>query len=307
MGLDVNGTQCILFAKTLGVDFTQTATIGRQRLHLSPADLKYNLQKFGFSVDGNQVERIFSQDKGYAEALFRYLGARDVNSFDHSNYEQATHQHDFNKPIPNRCQKLYSLVCDSGSIEHVFNFPVAIKNCMEMVRMGGHYLGITPANNFMGHGFYQFSPELFYRVFSIDNGFRLLRLIAYEDTPMTKWYAVQNPASINTRVTLTNDRPVYLVVIAERIANLTPFQSAPQQSDYLSVWNSYQNSVEKNPNGGSNKKSRVLTTAIAMTPQPVKRFAKHLLRINQSRSGFNPKFFQRIELTDIKVSHQTRD
>ena len=65
----------------------------------------------------------------------------------------------------------YTLVIDGGCLEHIFNFPVAIKNCMEMLQEGGHFIGITPANNLMGHGFYQFSPELYFRIFSKENGF----------------------------------------------------------------------------------------------------------------------------------------
>src|SRR5438477_418150 len=79
--------------------------------------------------------------------------------------------HDMNEPIPDKFKETYTAVLDGGSLEHVFNFPVAIKNCMEMVKVGGHYLAITPANNFFGHGFYQFSPELYFTVLSKENGF----------------------------------------------------------------------------------------------------------------------------------------
>src|SRR5262249_7595053 len=130
MGLDVNGTQFILYAKTLGVDFTRTALIGRQRLHLSPSDLKDNLVKFSFSFDEMIIKRIFTADNGYAEEFFRSLGAKDVHSFDNSNYEGATHVHDLNKNIPEQYKQQYSVVCDGGSLEHIFNFPMAIKNCM---------------------------------------------------------------------------------------------------------------------------------------------------------------------------------
>jgi 2-polyprenyl-3-methyl-5-hydroxy-6-metoxy-1,4-benzoquinol methylase len=53
-------------------------------------------------------------------------------------------------------------VFDGGTLEHIFDYPTAIKNCMKMVKPGGHLLLTTPANNWFGHGFYQFSPELFY-------------------------------------------------------------------------------------------------------------------------------------------------
>ena len=35
MGINVNGLRFLLYAKSAGVDFTKTAMIGRQGLHLS--------------------------------------------------------------------------------------------------------------------------------------------------------------------------------------------------------------------------------------------------------------------------------
>jgi len=43
----------------------------------------------------------------------------------------------------------YTTVIDGGSLEHVFNFPQAIANCMNMVAVGGHFIGLSPANNFL--------------------------------------------------------------------------------------------------------------------------------------------------------------
>jgi hypothetical protein len=77
---------------------------------------------------------------------------------------------------------------DGGTTEHVFNFPTALTNAMQMVETGGHLVIITGGNNFCGHGFYQFSPELFYRALSAENGFEMKRLIAAEVGG--NWYEV---------------------------------------------------------------------------------------------------------------------
>ena len=84
-------------------------------------------------------------------------------------YESAKHLHDMNEGIPGDFKEKYTAVLDAGSLEHIFNFPVAIKNRMDMVNVSGHYLAITPANNFCGHGFYQFSPELYFSVLTREN------------------------------------------------------------------------------------------------------------------------------------------
>ena len=44
-----------------------------------------------------------------------------------------------------------------------------------MVKLGGHFIGVYPIDNFCGHGFYQFLPELFFRCFSQENGFESLK------------------------------------------------------------------------------------------------------------------------------------
>jgi hypothetical protein len=64
----------------------------------------------------------------------------------------------------------FSVVYGAETIEHVFNILQAFKNCMEMVCVSGHF---NVANNYMGHGFWQFGPELIYRIFSRENGFQI--------------------------------------------------------------------------------------------------------------------------------------
>lgn len=236
MGLNINSTKFLLYAKSLNVDFAKTATIGRQTLTLSPADLRKNLREFQLPVVEETIDSIFLKNDGYAEEFVRYLGANEVHSIDYSSYEGATNIHDMNQPIPDDYKSRYSVVLDGGSLEHVFNFPVAIKNCMEMVRVGGHYIGITPTNNFMGHGFYQISPECFFSVFTQDNGYEINRVIAFEDRLNAKWFSVKDPKAINSRVTLTNHVPTFLLVLAKRVSERPIFEAMPQQSDYVSTW-----------------------------------------------------------------------
>ncbi|MFM6220879.1 MAG: hypothetical protein ACKPDM_11010, partial [Dolichospermum sp.] len=137
MGLDSNGIKFILYAKSLEVDFSATATIGRQYLYIEPSGLKEILSSFNYQVDDKNLELIFKENDGYAETFLRYIGANIADSFDYSDYEGATHIHDMNLSIPDIYKDKYNVVIDGGALEHIFNFPVAIKNCMEMVKVGG--------------------------------------------------------------------------------------------------------------------------------------------------------------------------
>lgn len=240
MGLDINGTKFLLFVRErLGVSFKKTAMIGRQKMNLTGEALGANLEKFG--VGGAMANEILAAADGYAEPFFEMLGADEISSFDASDYENATFVHDFNQPIPDEFKNKFTAVLDGGTLEHIFNFPLAIKNCMEMVAVGGHFLAITPTNNYLGHGFYQFSPELFFRIFNKENGYEMRKTIIFEDHERAPWFEVVDPDEINERVTLLNSMPSYLLIVAEKTADVPIFEKTPQQSDYSAMWNEAKN------------------------------------------------------------------
>lgn len=295
MGLDINGIRFLLYARTVGVDFSRSVMIGRQSLLLDPSELKQNLIEFDYSFNDATIQAIFKDDDGYSEELFKCLGANTIESFDNSAYEGATHIHDMNKAIPDNFKERYSVVLDGGSLEHVFNFPVAIKNCMEMVKVGGHYLGITPVNNFMGHGFYQFSPELYFSVFTGDNGFELIDIIAFEDHKKD-WYSVKSPLSVKDRITLVNSAPTYLLVIAKRVANSPIFKSSPQQSDYVAIWSQDKLPTDE-PASTANREGKLVRFLRSHIPITLRKPIMLLRR--RLNSGFSPRFYTAINPTAV--------
>ena len=293
MGISPHGAKFLLHARAAGVNFADTATIGRQGLYVTPAEMRHVFDAFGQSADDGEIEALCRGAAGYAEPFFAHLGAVRTDSFDFSDFEAATFTHDMNTAIPERFHQRYSLVLDSGTLEHIFNFPTAIRNCMEMVRVGGHFVSITPANNFFGHGFYQFSPELYFTVLAPENGFAVRTMMAFEDTRNAVWYEVRSPHDVRERVTLQNSEPVYLCIIAERTADRPIFAHTPQQSDYVVRWNGAEQPA-------------VAATA-GPRPLPI-RLAKLVLpfAVRQSireaftrpappiKPGFDPRFFRRI-------------
>jgi len=298
MGLDINGARFLFYAEKLGANFEQTAMIGRQSLDLTRAELRDSLQAFGYSVDNEVINNIFSKSSGYAEPLLTHLGAKDIHSFDFSAYEGASHLYDMNREIPDEMKERYSVVLDGGSLEHVFNFPVAIKNCMEMLRIDGYYLGITPANNFMGHGFYQFSPEIYFSVFTQQNGFELISLIAFEDKPGATWYSVRSPTEIKGRVSLINNQPAYLLIVAKRLTKTIIFERTPQQSDYITAWHRDDTASDSTqPSSPESAKRNSLRNWVKRNmPFPI----RHLLKGVIQGYGFNPRFFLPMDPTATK-------
>ncbi len=126
---------------------------------------------------------------------------------------------------------------DVGSLEHVFDFPCAIRNLMRMVEIGGHLILVTPTNNEAGHGFYQFSPELLFRVLSSRFGFEVEEMLIKElGRPRARWYRVSDPELLRCRAQFRSRNVTYLYVRARRVGAVTNFAPPPQQSDYAAAW-----------------------------------------------------------------------
>ena len=236
MGMGTKATQFLLAERARGVSFDRTATIGRQQLGVPASWLHRQLRLCGFDVDRRDAERLLSESGGFAESCLRLLGAKEVVSVDASDYEGASRKVDLNQPLPADLEEAFTAVIDLGSLEHVFDFPAAVRNCMRMVDVNGHFLSVAPANNWAGHGFYQFSPELFYRVLAPPNGFQVERMLITERSS-ARWYEVRDPADAGVRGVFTTFCPVDLCVAARRVASGSPSAPPPlQQSHYVSMW-----------------------------------------------------------------------
>jgi hypothetical protein len=233
MGINRNGLKFLTYAFNRGVSFESTLMLGRQNFFVGPSTAVDLLKRF--NVRPLAVQHL--KPGSYSEPLFEDLGATLVDSMDYSPFESATQIHDLNEPVPFALHEKYSVVFDGGTLEHVFDFPIAIRNCMEMVKQGGHFLAVTPANNFCGHGFYQFSPELYYSLFTEASGFevQLIAVTIEDDKKDTSWYRVSKPSDVKMRATLINRFPTTMMVIAQKTGPIAS-DLKPQQSDYRHAW-----------------------------------------------------------------------
>lgn len=237
MGIDIETARFLCSSKQTGASFHRCLTLGRQNYFLGNTETRMLLREFGWNPQEHPdlFAEPYSRFK-FSDAFWKFLGAEELVTLDASEYEGANRIHDLNQPAPEDLKRRFDAVCDFGTLEHVFHFPVALQNCLEMVALGGRFYAQTPANNFFGHGFYQFSPELFHRVLSPTNGYTLERLVAVEYGPSRTWYDVPDPAAIRSRVALVNSFPTTLLVQARRTEIVPILQAPPQQSDYAAQW-----------------------------------------------------------------------
>ncbi|MBX6322620.1 MAG: hypothetical protein IRY94_12385 [Rhodospirillaceae bacterium] len=231
MGINYHAMGLLMLAERLGASFDRVCLIGRQEMHLAPAVLARVLAAAGRPPLTKAEEAGVLAD-GFAEGFLRgVMGSRVVDSYDVSSYQGASHIHDLNHPLGQH--ETYSLVFDGGTLEHCFAVPDAFSNAISLCATGGHIVHILPTNNFSGHGFYQFSPELFFSLYSRVRGFDLKAVyLAVEGEPRF-WWAVRPPLEKHGRIEVCSALETHILVIAAKGPGaVSPRDSPPQQSDY---------------------------------------------------------------------------
>jgi hypothetical protein len=223
MGLNFNTAQFLLGEKARGVRLGRTLTLGRQGVYMTTCEYSGLLARLGAPLENPE----------HGDDFFKALGAQPMMAMDASPYEGADLIHDLNHPIGLDWHSTFDTLIDGGALEHIFNFPVSVRNCMQMVRPGGRFIMITPWHNYAGHGFYQFSPELLHSIFSYDNGYKVERMLIVAEGA---WYSVKKPAELKRRIEITTNDKILLYTTALRIDEKPIFTNWPQQSDYSFAW-----------------------------------------------------------------------
>jgi hypothetical protein len=220
MGLDIHALNFLLIYKRKKLK--DTVTIGRQSLHLE----EHVLRQF-IELKSNYKHNLFCE-----ELLKKYFNAKKVDSIDISAFEEATIIHDMNQIIPKKYHQKFDTVINYGSLEHIFNFPVAIMNCSLMLKPGGQIFHILPANNFCGHGFYQFSPELFSSLYNKKNGYSQTDIFIGDLSDYKNIYKVKMKRRHRINITSKNETNLFV----RTIKNKNFSHSNIQQISYLDEW-----------------------------------------------------------------------
>jgi SAM-dependent methyltransferase len=220
MGLDIHALNFLLIYKRKKLK--DTVTIGRQSLHLE----EHILRQF-IELKSNYKHNLFCE-----ELLKKYFNAKKVDSIDISAFEEATIIHDMNQIVPRKYHQKFDTVINYGSLEHIFNFPVAIMNCSLMLKPGGQIFHILPANNFCGHGFYQFSPELFSSLYNKKNGYSQTDIFIGDLSDYKNIYKVKIKKRHRINIMSKNETNLFV----RTIKNKNFSHSNIQQISYLDEW-----------------------------------------------------------------------
>lgn len=170
--------------------------------------------------------------------FFRKLGFSSVESLDYSDFEGATHIVDLNQPIPEHLKGRYDVVLDSGTMEHVFHLPNALKNAVDLAKVGGRVIISAPSSNYMDHGFYMFSPTLFMDFF-MANELKVERfcIARFSSDPMRPWRVYEYQAGDDAKFYVgALDSKVYGIFVVATKTERSTSDRIPQQGFYRRAW-----------------------------------------------------------------------
>ena len=235
MGISLNPL-CFLVRHRDLLKGSSIIVLGRQQINLQNGDATFvdNLF-FEADIDYN-FESCVRQT--FADELFLKLGCSSVSYLDYSEYEGAQFLHDLNLPIQN-LEERFDIVIDGGTLEHVFNIPTAFLNINHILKLGGSLLSMSPANNWLGHGMYQFSPELFWVGLGACGFDTKEVLIMVRNGIPRKFYSVPDTRVDGVRREIRIDSGIRTDIFAHSIKTHVSKQfdsMAAQQEDYKAQW-----------------------------------------------------------------------
>ena len=151
------------------------------------------------------------------QTIFKLLGASKVSVCDASDYESPDFQLDLNYPVAEQYKNKFDVIFDVGTLEHVFDTPTALWNFISMLKVNGVlYIGV-PSSNAIDHGFYSFSPGLFYDYFNA-NGLEVLSCHLREGSPVfyKKIGKLYKYNGIGTEIPILSSAAIEVITIAKK-------------------------------------------------------------------------------------------
>ena len=211
--------------------------LGRQAIRVGPKN-RIRANRYLRTAGRDLRWRDVVQEDSFSETLWRRLGFGEIESMDLSDYEGAGILHNLNDPIPAALEGEFDFIFDGGTMEHVFNVPVALMNVFRMLKPGGRFVSANGMNGWVGHGFYQFNPDLawtFWRRACNCTVHRCLGVARDEDVEDMDFLDV---GDYGTRLRLRGKLPhtrIYLYYEVEKTAD-SEYDGTVLQSDYVARW-----------------------------------------------------------------------
>ena len=220
-------------------------TLGRQHLFATLEEARTMMMMEGVAPSplqpGERVDTNIPEWAGTSHAhnvsdvvFFRLLGLADVQALDYSDFEGAEILHDLNLPAPDCLRGRFGLIVDGGTLEHIFDVRQSMSNVAAMLKPGGRVIHVSPTSNWVNHGFFQFSPTLFYDYYAA-NGFVELRAWLAEHDAYSAISGAWEFFEIGARDRIATRHGLMTVCVAEKTDDSTS-DRVPNQSHYAEIY-----------------------------------------------------------------------
>jgi len=268
--------------KVLGNNYISrnTLVLGQQAVYVTFKDLKnlfishnLNIKKLPNDFDkNNKIPQWIGTDydkNTNVQTVLTLLGAGKVNIVDISNYEKPDIVLDFNEAVEEKYFNNFDTIFDIGTLEHIFDSYTAFSNIIRMTNIGGRIILILPASNAINHGFYSFSPTLFYDFFE-SNGFEDCRVFFLEGNPFDYFRKGKifkyNKSDIECPFITSNSVEIYFSAVKKNNVKeiIKPIQGIYKRSTYWSGIKAQKNVSVKRQKVKSviKRLSRILPTSL---------------------------------------------
>ena len=231
MGIDLAAFKFLLKANAEFGDFGSTLVLGRQRLLIRSDTDRDN---FGRILNQYRPDLTLNDiaDKN-VDRLIKALGGAPYQVMDNSAYEGAEVIHDLNEPLPAKYKAKFDTVIDVGTLEHVFKYRHGIKEHGRGGPRWGQFLCLNNADQHLGHGFWQFSPEAFFRTFCPLHGYEpRIADLHYKG----QFHPLRDPQTAGRRLQIKTPGYTYIAFGARRTEERPVFENGwPVQADYVAA------------------------------------------------------------------------
>ena len=233
MGIDRSGAHLLVAMGRKRPPGGRVLQLGRQDIELKPRHVAEIIDRYKLNPPARGKGEIDDQ------FLFRLAGFDRVESLDVSSYEGADFVFDMNEPVPPHMHGLFDMIFDGGTLEHVFNFPQALKNIHDMLKVGGVIVHAAPTNNLVDHGFYMFSPTLFWDYYTA-NGYDMVDCLLFKFAPKPNldWVCYRySPGAIDHKEFGGWGQAMLGTWCVARKTDGSTAGVTPQQNRYVRIWN----------------------------------------------------------------------
>lgn len=143
---------------------------------------------------------------------------------------------------------VHDFIYDGGTIEHIFHVPNVMENIADTLKVGGTILHHSPTNNYVDHGFYQFSPTFFLDYYAA-NGFTDIAIRVGRDGKGF-WSEIDYVPGIMNKHIAALDDAIYQTECIAKKDERSSGDRVPKQGFYRDEWDKAPGSRSK---GGSTK------------------------------------------------------